>query len=68
MPRYHLTIITSKTSDVQLTHTLEEKYNILLIDKKKDFRNTIKTEDGYLVILYKEKKNVEILTEILIEI
>ncbi len=68
MPHYTLTIISSKTSDAQLTHVLEEKYNILLVDKKKHFRNTIRTEDGYLVVLHKGKRNIEISTEVLLEI
>ncbi len=68
MPHYALTIITSEASDNTLIHTLEEKYNILLVDKKKHFRNTIRTEDGYLVVLHKGKRNIEISTEVLLEI
>ena len=68
MPHYNLTIITSKNSDNELIHALEERYNILLVDKKKHFRNTIKTENGYRVILHKEKKNIEISTEMLIDV
>ena len=68
MPHYNLTIITSQSSDTQLIHTLKEKYKVLLVDKKKQYRNTIKTEDGYIVILHKEKKNLEIFTEMLIDV
>lgn len=68
MPHYNLTIITSKTSDSKLIHTLKEKYKVLLVDKKTGYRNTIKTEDGYIVILRKEKKNIEISTEMLINL
>ena len=68
MPHYNLTIITSKNSDSELIHILEEKYKILLVDKKKHFRNTIKTENGYRVILNKEKKNIEISTDLLINL
>jgi len=68
MPHYNLTIITSQKSDNELIHVLEERYNILLIDKKKHFRNTIKTENGYRVILHKEKKNIEISTDLLINL
>jgi len=68
MPHYNLTIITSKPSDSTLINALEQKYNILLVDKKKHYRNTIKTEDGYVIILHKERKNIEISTQVLIEI
>jgi len=68
MPHYNLTIITSEASDNALIHALEKQYNILIVDKKKHFRNTIKTEYGYLVVLYKEKKNVEISTDLLINL
>jgi len=68
MPHYNLTIITSEASDNTLIHALEKQYNILIVDKKKHFRNTIKTADGYLVVLYKEKKNVEISTDLLINL
>ena len=68
MPYYNLTIITSQSSDTQLIHTLKEKYKVLLVDKKKQYRNTIKTDDGYIVILHKEKKNITISTEMLLRI
>jgi len=67
MPHYNLTIITSKQTDNTLIQILKEKYQVLLIDKKKQYRNTIKTEDGYIVILNKEKKNIEISTEMLVD-
>ncbi|CAA6818073.1 MAG: Unknown protein [uncultured Sulfurovum sp.] len=31
-------------------------------------RNTIRTEDGYIVILKEEKKNIEISTEMIINL
>ena len=68
MPHYNLTIITSQNSDTKFIHELKEKYKVLLIDKKKHYRNTIKTKDGYIVILNKEKKNIEISTEMLIRL
>ena len=68
MPHYNLAIITSQASDTKLIDELKEKYKVLLIDKKKHYRNTIKTEDGYIVILHQEKKNVEISTEMLIDL
>ena len=68
MPHYNLTIITSQKSDRKLIHTLKEQYKILLVDKKRHFRNTIKTKNGYIVILHKEKKNIEISTDLLINL
>ncbi len=68
MPHYNLTIITSQHADAQFMHELKEKYKVLLVDKKKHYRNTIKTEDGYIVILHKEKRNIEISTEMLIKL
>ena len=68
MPHYNITIITSQTSDSKLINELKEKYKVLLVDKKRHYRNTIKTKDGYIVILNQEKKNIEISTEMLIEL
>jgi len=68
MPHYNLTIITSQSSDTKIIHKLKEKYKVLLVDKKKQYRNTIKTDDGYIVILHKEKKNITISTEMLLRI
>ena len=68
MPHYNLTIITSKNANSTLIHALEERYNILLVDKKRDYRNTIRTENGYRVILHKKKKNIEISTDLLINL
>ena len=68
MPHYNLTIITSQASDTKLIHEIKEKYKVLLVDKKRHYRNTIKTKDGYIVILHKEKKNIEISTEMLINL
>jgi len=68
MPHYNLTIITSQSPDTELIHTLKEKYKVLLVDKKKQYRNAIKTDDGYIVILHKEKKNITISTEMLLRI
>ena len=68
MPHYNLTIITSQSGDTELIHTLKEKYKVLLVDKKKQYRNAIKTKDGYIVILHREKKNITISTEMLLRI
>ena len=68
MPQYNLTIITSHASDTKLIDKLKERYKVLLVDKKKHYRNTIKTEDGYIVILHQNKKNVKISTEMLIKL
>ncbi len=67
MPHYNLTILTSKTTNPSLIQKLEEKYKVLLVDKKRQYRNRIKTEDGYIVILHKGRKNMEVSTDILLD-
>ncbi len=66
MPHYNLTILTSKTTNPSLVHKLKERYKVLLVDKKRHYRNRIKTEDGYIIILNQDKKNVEVSTDILL--
>ena len=68
MPHYNLTILTSKTTNPSLIQKLKERYKVLLVDKKSQYRNRIKTEDGYIIILNKEKKNIEISTEMYLEL
>ena len=68
MPHYNLTILTSKTTNPSLIQKLKERYKVLLVDKKSQYRNRIKTEDGYIIILKKEKKNIEISTEMYLEL
>ena len=68
MPHYNLTIIISQVSDATLVNELKKRYRVLLVDKNRDYRNTIKTKDGYIVILNREKKNIEIATKMLIDI
>ena len=68
MPHYNLTILTSRSSNAKLINELKEKFSVLLVDKDKHYRNTIKTENGYIVILHQEKKNVEISTKLLINL
>jgi len=66
MPHYNLTILTSKTTNPSLIQKLKERYKVLLVDKKRHYRNRIKTEDGYIIILHQDKKNVEVSTDILL--
>ena len=66
MPHYNLTILTSKTTNPSLIQKLKERYKVLLVDKKRQYRNRIKTEDGYIIILNQDKKNVEVSTDILL--
>ena len=54
------------TTNPSLIQKLKEKYKVLLVDKKRHYRNRIKTEDGYIIILYQDKKNVEVSTDILL--
>jgi len=67
MSHYALTILTSSSLSRELSERLEQQYNVLLVDRKKQYRNTIPTDDGYIVILHKEKKNVEISTTMLLD-
>ena len=66
MPHYNLTILTSKTTNPSLIQKLKERYKVLLVDKRSQYRNRIKTEDGYIIILHQDKKNMEISTDILL--
>ena len=66
MPHYNLTILTSKNTNSSLVKKLKERYKVLLVDKKRHYRNRIKTEDGYIIILHQDKKNVEVSTDILL--
>ncbi len=66
MPHYNLTILTSKTTNPSLIQKLKERYKVLLVDKKRDYRNRIRTEDGYIIILHQDKKNMEVSTDILL--
>ena len=68
MPHYNLTILTSKSTNPSLIQKLKERYKVLLVDKKRQYRNRIKTKDGYIIILNKEKKNIEISTEMYLEL
>ena len=66
MPHYTLTILISKTTNPSLIKKLKERYKVLLVDKKRQYRNRIKTKDGYIIILNQDKKNMEISTDILL--
>jgi hypothetical protein len=65
MPHYDITIIGSYQLYTRFKKKFKDTLKILFIEK---FRNSIKTKDGYIVILRKEKRNVEISTEIIINL
>ena len=64
MPHYDITIIGSYQLYTRFKKKFKNKLKILFVDK---FRNSIQTENGYIIILNKEKKNIQISTEILIQ-
>jgi len=63
MPHYDITIIGSYQLYTRFKKKFKNKLKILFVDK---FRNSIQTENGYIIILNKEKKNIQISTDILI--
>lgn len=68
MTHYDITIIGKSIEDSSIVEKLKDKYKVLFIEKGSHtrYRNSIKTENGYIVILNKEKKNIQISTGVLI--
>jgi len=64
MPHYDITIIGSYQLYTRFKKKFKNKLKILFVEK---FRNSIQTDEGYIIILNKEKKNIQIYTEILIQ-
>ncbi|PHS34058.1 MAG: hypothetical protein COA92_03215 [Sulfurovum sp.] len=64
MPHYNITIINKQKENNSLLHAFKSEIKVLLLHS---FRNIIKNEDGYTIVFNKEKKNMQISTEILIE-
>jgi len=65
MPHYDITIIGSYQLYTRFKKKFKNKLKILFVDK---FRNSIQTENGYIIIFNKEKKNIQISTDILLRI
>jgi len=63
MPHYDITIIGSYQLYIRFKKKFKNRLKILFVDK---FRNSIQTENGYIIIFNKEKKNIQISTDILI--
>jgi len=64
MPHYNITIINKQKENNSLLHAFKREIKVLLLHS---FRNIIKNEDGYTIVFHKEKKNIQISTDILIE-
>ncbi|XOB61281.1 hypothetical protein ACMC56_11775 [Campylobacterota bacterium DY0563] len=71
MRHYDITIINASKKDLNLAQKLKDKCKVLLVEKyssiKTYYRNHIKTDNGYIVILYENKKNIQIHTEVLLD-
>jgi len=65
MPHYDITIIGSHQLYTHFKKKFKNKLKILFVDK---FRNSIQTENGYIIVFNKEKKNIQISTDILLRI
>jgi len=65
MPHYDITIIGSYQLYTSFKKKFKKGLKILFV---KNFRNSIQTENGYIIILNKEKKNIQISTDILLKI
>jgi len=65
MPHYDITIIGSYQLYTRFKKKFKNKLKILFVDK---FRNSIQTENGYIIVFNKEKKNIQISTDILLRI
>jgi len=65
MPHYDITIIGSYQLYTHFKKKFKNTLKILFVEK---FRNSIKTEDGYTIVFSKEKKNLQISTDILINL
>jgi len=64
MPHYDITIIGSYQLYTSFKNKFQKGLKILFV---KNFRNSIQTENGYIIILNKEKKNIQISTDILLK-
>lgn len=64
MSHYDITIIGTQKENNLLLHAFKSEIKVLLLHS---FRNIIKNENGYTIVFRKEKKNMQISTDILIE-
>lgn len=71
MTHYDITIINGSQEAANLAHKLQNRCKVLLIGEdtsiRTRYRNHIKTNNGYIVVLYKGKKNIKIYTEVLLD-
>jgi hypothetical protein len=70
MKHYDICILGTNTTNTKTIHQLQEQYKGLLLDNSSQskirYRNAIKTQKGYILILYKEKQNIQIFTKHLV--
>jgi len=64
MSHYDITIINKEKENNSLLHAFKSETKVLLLHT---YRNIIKNENGYTVVFYKGKENMQISTDILIE-
>jgi len=65
MKHYDITIIGSYQLYTRFKKKFKNRLKILFVER---FRNSIQTEDGYVIVFSKEKKNIQICTDILIRL
>ncbi|RUM73700.1 MAG: hypothetical protein DSZ10_02820 [Sulfurovum sp.] len=65
MKHYDITIIGSYQLYTRFKKKFKNRLKILFVER---FRNSIQTEDGYVIVFSKEKKNIQISTDILIRL
>ena len=63
MSHYDITIINKEKENNSLLHAFKSETKVLLLHT---YRNIIKNENGYTIVFHKEKKNMQISTDILI--
>jgi hypothetical protein len=70
MKHYDICILGTNTTNSKEIDALQKLYNVLLLDNSSQskirYRNAIKTQKGYILILYKEKQNIQIFTKHLV--
>jgi len=65
MKHYNITIIDTQKENNSLLHAFKSELKVLLLHT---YRNIIKDENGYTIVFYKGKKNMQVSTDILITI
>jgi len=65
MKHYNITIIDTQKENNSLLYAFKSELKVLLLHT---YGNIIKDENGYTIVFYKGKKNMQVSTDILITI